>query len=79
VSQAFSVLVDDAHIKTTVAIAREIREYGFVVDRVVPEAGAIRAIGDASRAATIRSIVGVLEVKPEAMVTLPPMSDKIPQ
>jgi hypothetical protein len=79
VTQAFSVLVDDAHIKTTVAIAREIREYGFVVDRVVPEAGAIRAIGDASRAATIRGIAGVLEVKPEATVSLPPADGKIPQ
>ena len=78
-TQAFSVLVDDAHITTTVAIAHEISGYGFVVDRVVPEAGAIRAIGDASRAATIRGIAGVLEVKPEATVTLPPMSDKIPQ
>jgi hypothetical protein len=79
VTQAFSVLVDDAHIKTTVAIAREIREYGFVVDRVVPEAGAIRAIGDASRAGTIRGIAGVLEVKPEATVSLPPADGKIPQ
>jgi hypothetical protein len=78
-AQAFSVLVDDAHLKTTGAIVREIRSFGFVVDRVVPEAGAIRAVGDASRAATIRGIDGVIEVKPEATVTLPPMSDKIPQ
>ena len=78
-AQAFSVLVDDAHLKTTGAIAREIRSFGFVVDRVVPEAGAIRAIGDANRAATIRVILGVIEVKPEATVSLPPSDPKVPQ
>jgi hypothetical protein len=78
-TQAFSVLVDDAHIEMVGAIVREIRSCGFVVDRVVPEAGAIRAIGDASCAANIRGIVGVMEVKPEPTVTLPPMSDRIPQ
>jgi hypothetical protein len=78
-AQALMVLVDDAHIATTRAIARKVRRCGFVVDRVVPTAGAIRAIGDPGRAGALREIVGVIEVRPEATLTLPPMSERIPQ
>lgn len=78
-NRTLSVIVDEAHLDETQAIASRIREEGFVVDRIVPSAGAIRAIGEESRAAVIRGIRGVLEVTPEPVFSLPPMSEKIPQ
>lgn len=77
--RALSVIVDDAHLGATQSIASQIRKEGFVVDRIIPSAGAIRAIGEESRAGALRGISGVLEVRPESSVSLPPMSEKIPQ
>ena len=74
-----SIVVDDDHLPQTAAIARVLGDRGLHVDRVVPEAGAIFATGEASDIAWARGVEGVLEVEPERGVRLPPMGGRIPQ
>ena len=74
-----SIVVDDAHLSRTDAIARSLRAQGLSVDRVVAEAGAIYATGDASDMDRARRIEGVLAVEPERGVRLPRLDGRIPQ
>lgn len=76
---AFSIVVDDAHLKSLDAITRAIGAQGLQVDRIVPEAGAIRAIGEEGDLEALRRIEGVLDVTCERGYQLPPMDEKIPQ
>ena len=74
-----SIVVDDAHLGQTEAIARSIGARGLRIDRVVPEAGAIFATGETSDIDAVRRMEGVLGVEPERAVALPPLDGRIPQ
>jgi hypothetical protein len=76
--RAYSILVDDAHLASTAAIAAKIGAKGMTIDRVVPEAGAIRATGDARKAAAVRKIAGVAAVEEERVCRLAPIDGRIP-
>ena len=78
-----AVVIEDAHLGRTEAIARDLAGLGLLVNRVVPEAGAIFATAEAEgveRALSgARALSGVLEARPEGAVGLPPMSGQVPQ
>jgi biotin operon repressor len=74
-----SITVDDDHLAAIETIVRTIEACGLQVERVVPEAGAIRAIGEEADLDTLRGIEGVMEAVPERGYRLPPMDRKIPQ
>jgi hypothetical protein len=78
-----AIVVDDAHLGETQAIADALGRQGLAVERVVPEAGAIYARGPADEIerhiARARDMEGVLEVRPEEAVRLPPMDGDAPQ
>lgn len=78
-----AVVVDDAHLHETEAIARGLRAQGLAVSRVVAEAGAIYAEAETEgldRAMDrARTLQGVLDVRPEGGMRLPPMDGRIPQ
>ena len=74
-----SIVVHDDHLPRTSAIARSLADHGMRVDRVVPEAGAIFATGEASDIAWARALEGVIGVEPERGVQLPPMDGQVPQ
>lgn len=74
-----SIVVDDAHLGSTESIARELSAHGLRVERVVAEAGAIYATGEAADIAWARRLEGVLEVQPERGVRLPPLDGRVPQ
>ncbi|WP_111431236.1 hypothetical protein [Rhodobacteraceae bacterium DSL-40] len=76
---SITITVDDAHLSATAAIAEVVHAQGFVIERVVPEAGAIRATGGEECLDRIRAIEGVLEAVPERGCSLPPMRRGIPQ
>ena len=74
-----AIVIDDHHLARTEAIARSIGARGLRIDRVVPEAGAIYATGEASDIDDLRAMEGVLGVEPERGVALPPLDGRIPQ
>ena len=74
-----AIVVDDAHLTRTEAIARSIGAHGLSIERVVPEAGAIYATGDSADIDAVRRIEGVLGVEEERPVILPPRDARIPQ
>lgn len=76
--RAYSILIDDAHLAATAAIAAKVGEAGMTVDRVVPEAGAIRALGDSCVAAAVRAIDGVMRVEEERTCRLAPIDRRVP-
>lgn len=74
-----SIVIDDEHLAQTEAIAGLLRAQGLDVGRVVPEAGAIYATGDAADMDRARRVEGVIEVTPEPSVQLPPLDGRVPQ
>jgi hypothetical protein len=74
-----SITVDDDHLDSTEAIARAIGESGLQVERVVPGAGSIRALGEEADLDALRAIEGVMEAVPDRGYRHPPMGSKIPQ
>ena len=78
-----AIVVGDADMARTEAIARALGEGGLLVDRVVAEAGAIFAHGPSEdierHIARARGLDGVAEVRREEAVHLPPMEDDAPQ
>ena len=74
-----AIVIEDDHLARTEAIARTIGAQGLRIDRVVAEAGAIYATGEASDIAALRRMEGVLGVEPERRVALPPLDGRIPQ
>lgn len=77
---SLSITIDDAHLGQTEAIARAVRACGLEIQRIVPEAGAIQATGQAEcDLDAVRRISGVQRVRRERSYQLPPMTGSIPQ
>lgn len=76
---SYAVIVDDNHIGQTSDIAETVGNLGFDVRRVIPEAGAIYGAGSSSTMEKLRKVPGVLEVRPEGGVRLPPAGSNGPQ
>lgn len=73
------VVIDDAHMNAQEAVERAVSALGFVVERSVPEIGAIFGSAEASVIDRLRGVDGVLRAQPEASYHLPPFDPKIPQ
>lgn len=80
---SLAIIVDDAHVAETDAIAKSLVSDGVQVRRVIPQAGAIYATTPidsmSSLAAKLRRIEGIAEVRPEGRVQLPPVDALVPQ
>lgn len=78
-----AIVVEDAHMARTEAIADALGREGLAVDRVVPEAGAIYAHGPTGEIeghiARARGMEGVLDVRPEETLRVPPMDRDSPR
>jgi hypothetical protein len=75
----YSIIVDEAHLEATEAIADVVRHKGLTVTRIVIGAGAIQATGSDADLRTLENLDGVMEVRPERNVKLPPLDSDVPQ
>lgn len=76
---SMAIVLDDAHMERTEQIAEDLKGLGLEVGRVIPEAGAIYGTAAETTLEAIRTYEGVLEVREEGVVRLPPSDPRIPQ
>jgi len=72
-----TVTVDDAHLRSIAAVARELAAHGMTVDGVFPAAGCIMgSLPTSAAASALRSVPGVASIDPQVVLSVPaPDSD----
>jgi hypothetical protein len=66
-----TVTVDDAHLRSIAAVARELAAHGMTVDQVFPAAGCIMGSLPTAAASALRSVPGVASVDSQIVLSVP--------
>lgn len=72
-----TVTVDEAHLRSIAAVARELAAHGMTVDRILPAVGFIMgSVPAVAAASALRSVPGVASIDPQIVLSVPaPDSD----
>lgn len=73
------VVVDSAHMHNQDIVRQGVSAAGMIVDRTIPEIGAMFGSADESRIEFLQRVEGVLRAQPEGGCQLPPLDPDIPQ